>query len=64
MLDGKTVIGTVHPVQVYLAAALVEPRSKPERISQVTSETTKTSDSTWDLPLDLSHLSDSRKQIV
>ncbi len=65
MLNGKTIIGTVHPVQaVYPAAALETPRCKSVSNSQITNGITQNPESTWDPPLDLSHLSESRKQMV
>lgn len=65
MLNGKTVIGTMHPVHaVYPAAALEAPRSEPVSGSPVMNEFTQNSDLTWDPPLDLGHLSESRRQLV
>ncbi len=49
---------------VYPAAALETPRSKSVSISQITNEITQNPESTWDPPLDLSHLSESRRQMV
>lgn len=65
LLAGKMVIGTVQPVQaVYPTATCEGPDLTSVRVNQITNETRHNSDIAWEPPLDLSHLSESRRQIV
>lgn len=65
LLAGKMVIGTAQPVQaVYPTSAFEEPGLTSVMVSQIRNETSNTSDVAWVPPVNLSHLSESEKQIV
>ncbi len=65
MLVGKTVIWTVQPVQsLYPTAAFENHGLHSLRISQIKTEASHTSETTWVPPVNLSHLSEPEKQIV
>lgn len=66
VLAGRTIIGTVQPIQaVYPAAVFEQSRSTPSTtVSNVEVEEEKPSSDVWDPPVDLSHLSEPEREVV
>ncbi|KAG7478880.1 hypothetical protein JOB18_011456 [Solea senegalensis] len=65
-LPRRTVVGTVQQIQaVYPVSILEKPDNfPPVSVTQVNVETEKVTDSSWDPPIDLSHLTGPEKELV
>lgn len=66
VLAGRTVIGTVQPVQaVYPASVFEQPHpASSAAVSNVDMEREKLSSDVWDPPVDLSHVSEPEREVV
>ena len=65
-LSGKTVVGTVQQIQaVYPATILEKPdHFPPLSVWQVNADTRQVTESSWDPPIDLSHLTELEREVV
>ncbi len=64
VLPGRTVVGTVQTIMTVLPAQIVEKNAAPVSVNHTSVNTPSNASEQWDPPVDLSHLSEDRRQIV